>query len=87
MAYVFVASYWRHRCPDCYTEVVGRLDHLVEAVYERFKDRYFQGESESRNIRHLLRGLTESLEVVVDLTGRKYVSFPCRGRHSFSSIA
>ena len=26
------------------TEVVGRLDHLVEAVYERFKDRYFKGE-------------------------------------------
>jgi bromodomain adjacent to zinc finger domain protein 1A len=26
-------------------EVVGRLDHLVEAVYERFKDRYFKGES------------------------------------------
>ncbi len=28
-----------------YAEVVGRLDHLVEAVYERFKDRYFKGES------------------------------------------
>lgn len=25
-------------------EVVGRLDHLVEAVYDRFKDRYFKGE-------------------------------------------
>lgn len=25
-------------------EVMGRLDHLVEAVYERFKDRYFKGE-------------------------------------------
>ncbi|KAF5374801.1 hypothetical protein D9758_000115 [Tetrapyrgos nigripes] len=25
-------------------QVVGRLDHLVEAVYERFKDRYFKGE-------------------------------------------
>lgn len=24
---------------------MGRLDHLVEAVYERFKDRYFPGES------------------------------------------
>jgi bromodomain adjacent to zinc finger domain protein 1A len=24
---------------------MGRLDHLVEAVYERFKDRYFVGES------------------------------------------
>ena len=28
-----------------FTEVMGRLDHLVEAVYERFKDRYFPGES------------------------------------------
>jgi hypothetical protein len=26
-------------------EVMGRLDHLVEAVYERFKDRYFKNES------------------------------------------
>ena len=26
------------------SEVMGRLDHLVEAVYERFKDRYFKGE-------------------------------------------
>lgn len=26
-------------------EVVGRLDHLVEAVYERFKDRYYPDES------------------------------------------
>ncbi|KAF8140096.1 chromatin remodeling complex protein [Boletus edulis] len=25
-------------------QVVGRLDHLVEAVFERFKDRYFAGE-------------------------------------------
>lgn len=25
-------------------QVVGRLDHLVEAVYERFKDRYFKNE-------------------------------------------
>ncbi|KAH9486764.1 Imitation switch two complex protein 1 [Psilocybe cubensis] len=25
-------------------QVMGRLDHLVEAVYERFKDRYFPGE-------------------------------------------
>ena len=27
------------------SEVMGRLDHLVEAVYDRFKDRYFKGES------------------------------------------
>ena len=24
---------------------MGRLDHLVEAVYERYKDRYFRDES------------------------------------------
>lgn len=27
-------------------EVMGRLDHLVEAVYDRFKDRYYPNESE-----------------------------------------
>lgn len=26
--------------------MIGRLDHLIEAVYERFKDRYFLDESE-----------------------------------------
>ena len=26
------------------TEVMGRLDNLVEAIYSRYKDRYFQGE-------------------------------------------
>ncbi|KAG8844443.1 hypothetical protein FRB96_003031 [Tulasnella sp. 330] len=25
-------------------QIVGRLDHLVEAVFDRFKDRYFKGE-------------------------------------------
>lgn len=25
-------------------QIVGRLDHLVEAVYDRYKDRYFKGE-------------------------------------------
>jgi len=28
-----------------FAEVMGRLDHLVEAVFERFRDRYFKGES------------------------------------------
>ena len=28
-----------------FAEVIGRLDHLIEAVYERFKDRYFLDES------------------------------------------
>ena len=31
--------------PLIVSEVMGRLDHLVEAVYDRFKDRYFVGES------------------------------------------
>ena len=26
---------------------MGRLDHLVEAVYDRFKDRYYPDESTS----------------------------------------
>lgn len=30
---------------DISLEVMGRLDHLVEAVYERFKDRYYPDES------------------------------------------
>jgi hypothetical protein len=29
---------------------MGRLDHLVEAVYERFKDRYFKDESTSLSL-------------------------------------
>lgn len=28
---------------------MGRLDHLVEAVYDRFKDRYFEDESAYRS--------------------------------------
>lgn len=43
-----------HSCSPSYSvylptrvEVMGRLDHLVEAVYERFKDRYFTGERAS----------------------------------------
>lgn len=28
-------------------EIMGRLDHLVELVYERFVNRYFPGESKS----------------------------------------
>ena len=30
-----------------HSEVMGRLDHLVEAVYDRFKDRYYPDESTS----------------------------------------
>ena len=52
---VLKAVQWRASClsslsvtpvsPLIVSEVMGRLDHLVEAVYERFKDRYFLGES------------------------------------------
>lgn len=27
------------------SEIMGRLDHLVELVYDRFVNRYFSGES------------------------------------------
>jgi len=37
------------------TEVIGRLDHLVEAVYDRFKDRYFEGERACYHFRRPLR--------------------------------
>jgi bromodomain adjacent to zinc finger domain protein 1A len=32
------------------TEVIGRLDHLVDAVFDRFKDRYYPDESMSWHI-------------------------------------
>lgn len=38
----------------CSPELVGRLDHLVEAVYERFKDRYFEGERTFPSLRKAL---------------------------------
>lgn len=41
-----------------YTEVVGRLDHLVEAVFDRFKDRYFPDESMPCFVRNYSLGLT-----------------------------
>ncbi len=44
MAYVPLSLIYIHQT-HFLAEVMGRLDHLVEAVYERFKDRYFPGES------------------------------------------
>lgn len=38
--------YYLHTTLLFFLEIVGRLDHLVEAVHDRFKDRYFKGESE-----------------------------------------
>lgn len=67
--------------PSIHTEVMGRLDHLVEAVYDRFKDRYYPDESMSTvricpriSIRHHSSPLTISVsEVFVDVQGDKYV--------------
>jgi len=39
---------------------MGRLDHLVEAVYERFKDRYFEDESASYRSQHRLEFYTDT---------------------------
>lgn len=56
---------------------MGRLDHLVEAVYDRFKDRYFENESTFTMIIPVaansdLVGITE---IFVDVQGDKYVTF------------
>jgi hypothetical protein len=61
---------------------MGRLDHLVEAVYERFKDRYFTGERAFLAITSCCSSLTFFFQfsgVLVDLLGVKYVSWtpPC----------
>ena len=38
---------WRDALLTVYylTEIMGRLDHLVEAVYDRYVNRYYKGES------------------------------------------
>jgi len=55
---------------------MGRLDHLVEAVYDRFKDRYFPGESMFPS--HLSTSfpmlLIHHLGVIIDLSGVKCVT-------------
>ncbi len=62
-----------------FLEVMGRLDHLVEAVYDRFKDRYFPDESKpllsSRTFApsEYFRLTTSSPEVYIDIKGDKYV--------------
>lgn len=54
-------------------EVIGRLDHLIEAVYERFKDRYFLDESTRRNLSTLRVSNHPFLftEVFVDIQGER----------------
>ena len=48
---------WRDALLTAYylTEIMGRLDHLVEAVYDRYVNRYYKGEStSSRSTTHSL---------------------------------
>lgn len=76
MAYVSVSflESLRHLLNLC-AEVMGRLDHLVEAVYDRFKDRYFQHE----RMCFLLFCTSQYLRragVIVDLHP-KYLPIPC----------
>ena len=58
------------------TEVVGRLDHLVEAVYDRFKDRYYPDESAHRSRSTSLR-LTASVSRNICRRARRQVSGTC----------
>ena len=53
------------------SEVMGRLDHLVEAVYDRFKDRYFVDESMLALFPAVPCSYQTSLGVVVDISGTK----------------
>lgn len=65
----------------CALEVMGRLDHLVEEVYQRFKDRFYTDESTSCGYVHLLCFATSdrniTLGVLVEIEGEKYVAFFC----------
>jgi hypothetical protein len=62
-------------CLACHAEVMGRLDHLVEAVYDRYKDRYFKDESASRHIRFNFASdpPTFCTEIYIDIQGQKCV--------------
>lgn len=42
-----------HSPPSSSIEIMGRLDHLVELVYDRFVNRYFAGESEHDSLHTL----------------------------------
>lgn len=55
---------------------MGRLDHLVELVYERYKDRYFVDESMwlLSSALHLAHRLVSFTEVLVDVQGDKYTA-------------
>ena len=67
---------------------MGRLDHLVEAVYDRFKDRYFRDESACYLFSTLLSPLVDLsiVGVLVDLGGTKYdLRFLTHETQSFTS--
>lgn len=76
---------------------MGRLDHLVEAVHDRFKDRYFAGESSSFSSPFAMTGVfTFFLEIYVDVEGNRYaariidvfpprISFPLKRKRSLSN--
>lgn len=66
------ASYSTKFC-TALLEVMGRLDHLVEAVYERFKDRYFEDESTSATSILLCTTLIVQPGIFVDVQGEKFV--------------
>lgn len=64
--------------PISFLEVVGRLDHLVEAVYERFKDRYFEGERAYRRLPCPLFHLTpHPRQVFTWISKATGISRPC----------
>jgi len=52
---------------------MGRLDHLVEAVYDRFKDRYFKDESAFAVHYRVVIDSCPSPEVIVEIEGVKQV--------------
>lgn len=52
---------------------MGRLDHLVEAVYDRFKDRYFKDESAFTVHYCVVIHSCPSPEVIVEIEGVKRV--------------
>lgn len=59
------------------TGVVGRLDTLVDQVYDRYVDRYHAGESESQPPFCRSSLLADShLEIFVDVQGEKCVLIP-----------
>ena len=59
---------------------MGRLDHLVETVHERYKDRYFESESMYYVVLTWIKNLIQSTEVFIDVQGDK---FSARVMHAF----